>query len=85
MLKRQTRWTPFLSLFAEYPHLLPMPALSPSYPPLPDIHHAKILQMGKAVRATKFADVEDQRVFLDGKVAFFVRIFLIYRWQLLAN
>ncbi|KAJ7107366.1 hypothetical protein C8R44DRAFT_885384 [Mycena epipterygia] len=72
MYKSFQYYTPYISLFTSYPRLQSMaPPVAPPafFTKLTPAQFETIASVGKIVRATKYDDKNDQRVFLDEKVA----------------
>ncbi|KAJ7132419.1 hypothetical protein C8R44DRAFT_871380 [Mycena epipterygia] len=71
MYKSFQYYTPYISLFTSYPRLQSMaPPVAPPafFTKLTPAQFETIASVGKIVRATKYDDKNDQRVFLDEKV-----------------
>ncbi|KAJ7111665.1 hypothetical protein C8R43DRAFT_961977 [Mycena crocata] len=69
MYKAFQYYTPFTSIFTSYPSLMapPAPTASTRIQPLTPSQIKAINDIGKSVRATKYDDRNEQRVFLDEK------------------
>ena len=68
-------FTPYSSIFDSYPHLCSnISSMAPTtVPKLTAEQHARIIAIGKAIRATNYPNKEEQRAFLDEKVFEYVR------------
>lgn len=75
-------FVPYISIFDAYPALRTMAPVS-AQAKIPPSLHAALLNIGKAVRATKHVDRVDQRNFLDEKVTAIVRpiIFICFNFD----
>ena len=65
-------YSPYISIFDAYPALRNMTEIT-AQSKIPPSLHAAFISVGKAVRATKHDDRNDQRSFLDEKVTLIVR------------
>lgn len=77
-------FVPYISIFDAYPALRTMPPIS-AQARIPPSLHAALLNIGKAVRATKHVDRVDQRNFLDEKVVAIVRPIIFLRLNISAD
>lgn len=73
MYKSFQFYTPYLSIFLEYPTLLSMVSSSSSKTSISQSQYDAIVAIGDAVSATKYPDRSKQRSFLDTKTVALVR------------
>jgi hypothetical protein len=71
LYKAACTFTPYTSIFAEYPRLLNM--VSTSVPTMPKAMVDSLLAISESVTATRYPDHVKQRAFLDEKTVALVR------------